>query len=322
MVVGVNISSFRFKKKNSKKDEFVPFYSDFSKYKEDCIYSCKNIIDVIEEFYKSKIIPEQLYYHKKYFGTKNNSFKVEEKSERIYISFTVVCGKYGIKSDITDIETNQVLFKRKINNADVKDFRIMLAFAKEQNGFKINKGVILFEVIGQYGVKTLTTNKLREFLSKDFHIMPFFYTVSTREAFEKLVENGAFKTINLIKNEVNSEFSNILGINCGKEVRTIVLASVKEKKNFIDKLLNLATSDKEVYEIDDQYDDISITIDMGGRTKTTSIKNFDSLYIVEELPEDVLDIDGEMIIPKIDNAMMQYANDYLDNIVEGDEIVD
>lgn len=322
MVVGVNISSFRFKKKNSKKDEFIPFYSDFSKHKEECIYSCKNIIEVIEEFYKSKFVPEQLDFQKKYFGTKKDSFKVEEKNDRIYISFTVIYGAYGFKSEITDIYTNQVLFKRKINNADVKDFRIMLAFAKEQNGFKINKGVILFEVIGQYGVKTLTTSKLREFLSNFFNVMPFFYTISTREAFEKLVENGSFKKINLIKNEVNPEFSNILGINCGKEVRTVALTSIKEKKNFVDKLLNLATSNKEVYEIDDEYDDISLTIDMGGRTKTTSIKDIRSLYIVEELPEDVLDIDGEMIIPKIDAAMMQYANDYLDNIVEGDDVVD
>ena len=201
MVVGVNISSFRFKKKNTKKEEFIPFYSDFSKNKKDCAYHCENIIKVIEEFYKSKILPEQLNYHKKYFGTKKDSFKIEEKNDRIYISFTIICGAYGIKSEITDIDTNEILFKRKINNADVKDFRIMFAFAKNQKGFEINKGVILFEVIGQYGVKTLTTNKFREFLSNSFHIIPLFYTISTREAFEKLVENGSFKKINLIKNE-------------------------------------------------------------------------------------------------------------------------
>lgn len=322
MVVGVNVASFRFKKKNLKKEEFISFYSNFSKNKENCIYSCENVIQIIEEFYKSKILPEQLDYHKKYFGTKKGSFKIEEKNNRIYISFTVICGNYGIKSEITDIDTNEVLFKRKVNNADVKDFRIMFAFSKEQKGFIINKGIVLFEVIGQYGVKTLTTKKFREFLSNDFQIIPLFFTVSTREAFEKLIENGSFKKINLIKNEVAPEFSNILGINCGKEVRTVALTSIKEKKNFVDKLLTLATSNNEVYEIDDKYDDISLTIDIGGRTKTTSIKDIDSLYIVEELPEDVLDIDGEIIIPNIDNAMIQYADDYLDNIVEGDEIVD
>ncbi len=322
MVVGVNISSFRFKKKNAQKEEFIPFYSNFSNNKKECIYSCKNIIEVIKKFYKSKILPEQLDYHKKYFGTKKDSFKIEEKNDRIYISFTVICGAYGIKSEITDIDTNEILFKRKVNNADVKDFRIMFAFSKDQKGFKINKGVVLFEVIGQYGVKTITTNKLREFLSNNFHVIPFFYTVSTREAFERLIENGSFKKINLIKNEVSPDFSNILGINCGKEVRTVAVASIVEKKNFIDKLLNFATSNNEVYEIDDKYDDISITMDIGGRTKTTSIKDISSLYIIEKLPNDVLDIDGEMNVQKINTAMMQYADDYLNNIVEGDEIVD
>ena len=48
MVVGVNISSFRFKKKNTKKEEFISFYSDFSKNKEDCAYSCENVIKVFD----------------------------------------------------------------------------------------------------------------------------------------------------------------------------------------------------------------------------------------------------------------------------------
>lgn len=321
-MIGVNVSSFRFKKKNTKKEEFLPFYTNFSKNKENCPYSCENVINVIEEFYKSRISPEQLDYHKKYFGTKKDSIKIEEKNDRIYISFTIICGAYGIKSEITDINTNEILFKRKTDNADVKDFRIMFAFSKDQNRFEINKGVVLFEVIGQYGIKTITTNKFKEFLSKNFNIMPFFYTVSTREVFEKLVENGNLKKIHLIKNEVSPEFSNIFGINRGKEVRTVALTSIKEKKNLINKLLDLATSNKEVYEIDNEYDDISVTIDMGGRTKTTSIKEMESLYLVEELPEDVLDIDGDMNIPKIDSAMENYANDYLNNMVEGDEYID
>lgn len=309
MAVGVNISSFRFKRKNTKKDEFLSFYSDFSQYKEECSYSCDNVISVIEEFYKSKILPEQIDYHKKYFGTKNDSFIIEKSNNRIYISFTIICGAYGIKSDITDIDTNEILFERKPNNADVKDFRVMFAFEKNTEGFEVKKGLVLFQVIGQYGVKTLTTQKFKEFLSSKFNVMPFFYTVSTREAFEKLIEN-----------EVDPEFSNMLGINGGKEVKTIALAGIKEKKGFVDKILDLATSDKEVYEIDDEYDDISLTIDMGGRTKTTSIRDIRSLCIVEQLPEDVMDVDGEIIVEKVNAAMIEHANDYLDNIVEGDEI--
>lgn len=320
MVVGVNISSFRFKRKNTKKDEFLSFYSNFSQYKEECSYSCDNVISVIEEFYKSKILPEQIDYHKKYFGTKNDSFTIEESNNRIYISFTIICGAYGIKSDITDIDTNEILFERKPNNADVKDFRVMFAFEKNTEGFEVKKGVVLFQVIRQYGVKTLTTQKFKEFLSSKFNVMPFFYTVATREAFEKLIENGSFKKLHLIKNEVDPEFSNMLGINGGKEVKTIALAGIKEKKGFVDKILDLATSDKMVYEIDDEYDDISLTIDMGGRTKTTSIRDIRSLCIVEQLPEDVMDVDGEIIVEKVNAAMIEHANDYLDNIVEGDEI--
>ena len=200
MVVGVNVSSFRFKKKHTKNDEFIPFYSNFSQYKENCDFNCENVIETIKAFYDSKILPEQIDYSKKYFGTKKDSLIIEETNGRKYISFTILCGAYGINSEITDIDTNEVLFKRKINNADVKDFRVMFAFENDEEGIKIYKGVVLFEVIGQYGIKTVTTDKIREFLSNNFNIMPFFYTISTREAFEKLISNGSFKKINLIKN--------------------------------------------------------------------------------------------------------------------------
>ena len=33
-----------------------------------------------------------------------------------------------------------------------------------------------------------------------------------------------------------------------------------------------------------------------------------------------MDVDGEIIVEKVNAAMIQHANDYLDNIVEGDEI--
>ena len=320
MMVGVNVSSFRLKKKNSRKDVYIPFYSNFSNYRDDCKYSCEDVIGVIEEFYKSKITPEQMEYHKKYFGVKNGSFKIEEKNDRVYVFFTVICGGYGLKSDITDIDTNKVLFEKKVNNADVKDFRVMFAFEKNQEGFVIDKGAILFQVIGLHGVKTLTTAAFKDFLSKNFNITPFFYTLSTRQAFEKLVENGSFKKIHLIKNQVNPKFSSMFGINCGKEVRTVALTKIKEKQGFVDKLLQFATSDKEVYEIDDnQYDDISLTVDVAGRIKTTSIKELHSFYMVDELPNSVINKEGEIIIPEMDNALIERANSYLDNIVEGSE---
>lgn len=322
MVIGVNISSFKMKKKNTKKGEYIPFYINFSQYKEECKYQCKDIIQVLEEFYNFMITPSKNDHYQKYFGTKKDSFKIEEKNNRVYVSFTVLCGAYGINSNITNIDTNKILYNRKLNNADVKDFRVMFAFAKKQEGFEIKKGVVLFQTIGQYGIKTITNSKFTQFLSNELNVIPYFYSVSTREVLEKLVKYGKFKKINLIKNEVSPEFSNIFGVNCGKEVRTVALTSIREKKNFIDKLMDLATSGKEVYEIDDSYNDIKLTVNINGRTKTTSIKDINSLYIVEELPNDVLDIDGKIIISKINNAMMKYADDYLNDIVEGDENLD
>lgn len=322
MTVGVNISSFKIKKKNSHNDELVSFYSNLSDNKQYCNFLDVDIIQVIEEFFKSKIKAEQDDYQKKYFSTKDNSLIINENNERIYISFTVKYGSYGYKSDITNINTNKILFKRNLNNADVKNFRVMFAFSKKQEQYEIYKGIVLFQTIGQYGIKTITTTKFNDFLSKEFNLKPIFKVATTRKTFEKIIMKGKLKKMDLIKNEVNPEFSSMFGVNCGKEIKTIILSSVREKKSFADKILDLATSGNEIYELDDTYNDIKITVDMNGRSKTSSIKNIDSLYIIEELPNDVLDIDGDINVSRMDEELIKCANDYLNQLIQGEEKFD
>lgn len=43
MVVVLTYQVLGLKKKNAQKEEFIPFYSNFSNNKKECIYSCKNI---------------------------------------------------------------------------------------------------------------------------------------------------------------------------------------------------------------------------------------------------------------------------------------
>lgn len=319
-MIGVNVSSFSFKYRNKKKD-YIPFDSNFSCLKKDCPFSCNNVLELIREFYNARLSPEKIDYYQKYFATKENSFKIEENDNRIFIFFDVLYGAYGINSDITNVDTNEVEFNRKLNNADVKNFRVMFAFSKRKPGYDIVKGVVLFQVTGHYGVKTMVYSKFKDFLSKNFNVTPIFYTISSREAIKNLIKKCNFKKVTLIKNEPQPEFASIWGINCGKETRTYLLRNIKEKQKFGDVLINLLTSDKQVCEIIDGYDDISFTVDNNGRSKTIRVDNLDNISLVENLPEEVLDVDGKIITSKIDNYMMNIANDYLKDMVEGVEVL-
>lgn len=322
MEIGVSIATIRLNKKNSKKDKSITFYSDLSEYIENCKYYDCNFEHAIEEFCKSKIHNERVEELQKYFGVKKDSYKKVESDEKKYISFTVTCGSYGLKSNITNTDTGNIDFEREINHADVKEFRVMIAYKKNRPGYSVKKGVILFQTLGQYGIKMITIKKIKDFFSNNFNVTTEFYNAATREAFERIIENGGLKSINLIKNKANPNFSNLYGINCGKETRTILFSGVKEKQSFISKIMDMATSKDEVYEFDGEYNDISLTINVGKRQKTVKIRNLNSFYIVEELPKGVMDESGLIIIEKIDKEMISYSNDYLNTLIDGDEVND
>ncbi len=320
MELGVSISTIKLNKKNSKKTKDIPLNSDLSQYMDNCQYSGYNFEDAIKEFYNTNISQVRVEDVQKYFGTKKDSYVKNETDDRIYISFTIACGAYGIKSDMIDTVTGKKEFERNINHADVKDFRVMISYKKNQPDYNVIKGVILFQTLGQYGIKMITVNKIKDFFSKNFNIMPIMNNASTKDALNKIIENGGLKSITLIKNQANPKFSNMYGINCGKEKRTILLSKVREKKDFINKLLDLASSKDEVFEFEGECDDISLTINIAKRQKTIWIKDINSISIIEELPKNVMDGSGNIIIDKIDSEMIKYSDEYLNNLVDGEEL--
>ncbi len=57
-------------------------------------------------------------------------------------------GAYGVESEITDIETNEVVHKKKGNEADIKQFYFFIAIPKENEKYEVEKGIIIFQNIG------------------------------------------------------------------------------------------------------------------------------------------------------------------------------
>lgn len=322
MNAGVNINSFQFKVKNSRKDTTVPFFSDFSENNKNCLLGKNNVIEAINKFYTENQIPKLVDKYKKYFFTKKDSYKLTDDSSIITIAFTICCGDYGIKSDIINVTTQKVVHNKTIDNADVKDFRIMFVFHKNKNVIhdskQVYKGIVLMEVIGKYGIKTITYNIFKKFFSDYFHLIPIFNSMATKDELEQLIKNGAFKQVHLIKNETNSAFSSMFDVNGGKEETTICLIKFRNSKKFVDKILSLISHEQELYEIGDTYyNDLSFTIKTNRRTKKISIKNIENLHLVEDLPDDVLEKDGTLVPEKMDFAMLQRANSYLSNLVDG-----
>ena len=139
---------------------------------------------------------------------KMKTFSVERGSVNNYdtdtyraMAFTVISGGYGIESDLTDSNTNEVLFHRDTHIADNKKFNILLFIPKNQGETIVSKGIMIFQTIGSYGVKSFSLKKMQEFFMS-IGLSLQTRSVSVKTLIEKLIEQGNMYKITLIKEQI------------------------------------------------------------------------------------------------------------------------
>ena len=249
----------------------------------------------------------------KVFLVKNQS--VKEYSTETYkaVSFIIRSGSYGVESDMTDRISQQVIHHRSENEADVKEFHCIAFVPKDVGGVTIEKGILVFESIASYGVKTITCKYLRE------HLAQMGLTLETRSVsvsafIEKLTKQGKLQRITVIKNHVSPNDADNMLITVGREEKSYINPQVHAE--WLNKILRLFDRvDKEgICEIpdDEDFDDISFQFSIDGRMRTVRLRYLDRQSIVEDVPDGVINRDDDT---KLINYMIETADAYKDKMV-------
>ena len=68
--------------------------------------------------------------------------------------FTVYAGYYGYASKLVNRKTKSTVHKKSRDEADVKPFYVVVVIPNDTEISKAQSGLILFQEIGIYGVKT------------------------------------------------------------------------------------------------------------------------------------------------------------------------
>lgn len=231
-----------------------------------------------------------------------------------YLVFSVFSGYYGFASEVVDRKTKTVVHNRTKDEADVKEFYVMVAVPKLEGDSSPTRGLIFFQEIGVYGVKTVTTNSLQEFVSnylkltfKTQNLAPDFYL-------NKLFEKGNIKRIRLARNVESADSADRLyGLSIGREERAIVpLQITKELKN---QLRHVSESYYHFYTFDNiEYPEVKMEVSISGRTRTVNLHGLDDLSIEESLPDELLLPDGTVSLDGFLEHMHTVAEEYLDHL--------
>lgn len=97
---------------------------------------------------------------------RENAHGEEKRMTFVYLMARIRSGVFGVEADIYDRKKRTTVGKRDINQADVMPFLFFIAIPKPattDEHHPVNKGIMLFQSNGVYGVKSKTTALLNMF---------------------------------------------------------------------------------------------------------------------------------------------------------------
>ena len=204
------------------------------------------------------------------------------------MSFVVESGNYGVEAVMIDRKTRQATHRRSADEAAVMKFNCIAYVPKDMGDVKISKGILIFETIGIYGAKTVTTKYLRQFFSQ-YGITFETRSVSVKIFMDKLIEQGNLYRITLINNKLSPNGADNMLISSGREVRSYLKPRLKPE--FLQNMLSwFDQADKTgICEIptNEAYDDIAVTFKINNHPRTMRLRNIERMSIVEDIPEEI-----------------------------------
>lgn len=313
---GMLICSFYLKKRFQRGDEeLLPLNLEYEFVDEDDNhYHFENALDIVKHFCDASIEGTDDEKAMKLFSVQENSDQIHSKPAYSALSFIINSGSYGIESEITDRKTRKVSYRCSENDAPVKKFRCVAFIPKDTKRMQVTKGILVFQALGTFGVKSITVKNLKAFCAK-FGLTLETRSVSVRMFIEKLIEKGSLYKVTLIRNRVSPDGSDNMLVSTGREERSYIRPQFKA--NWIEKFLNAVDGVKEteLLEVDDTiYEDITVTFKLGKNYRTVRLTEIDRFSVVEDIPEYIVKrgkTDGNCLVQYMLETATAYAKKML-----------
>lgn len=250
-------------------------------------------------------------YEQKMFKIETEKIKIEENEKFRYTYIDINSGGYGIEANIVNTKTNKVLYTRKKEHAETIHFRVFFAVPK---GEDVCKGIIIFQNIGQYGIKTITTDYLRKYINDELNLYTTTGNICPQVFVKKLLDNDGLMKIIYTRNNVSNDKADTETMGYGKEERIIAgFSNVKKWREMISGYFN---GTNRVYEFEDiDYSGVKFVTSIYGRTRTININNINNLSIIEGIPDEVTNSFGDIDDQKLKEHFIKVTKEYLEHMV-------
>lgn len=287
---GMLVCSFSMKKRFTQGEENI--YSLNHQYQldnEDNTVTFENANEMFQLFCQANASFSDNQKKKKVFAIKEGTVQEVRSDTYTAMSFVIKSGSYGIEGDITDKVTQEVKYHRSEDEPDVKEFLCVVYIPNDVGDLEIKKGILVFQSIGSYGVKTITTERMRVFFA-DLNLTFDTRSVSVSAFIKKLIQQGSLYKLTLIRNSLSRNGADNMLISTGREEQVFIRPTLLPDWQL--RMLSMFQKADETGLIEipegDDYDDISIQFRLGEKTRTVRLRNLERLSIVEDIPDEVV----------------------------------
>ena len=248
------------------------------------------------------------------FSCDDNFYKVLDCPQFVVLRAKINSGFFGSSSEIIDGTTKQKKWSKTVTDIELRPFYLYVVLPKDSDIVTVNKGMLLFQNEGIFGIKTITTENIQRFFSQNFNISLICRTISPDLFMQKIVTQDSLRKMILIKDLTSYDRADNGHFGYGKEVRTIanLTFGVGSWQNMQDKFFHFMGNRYSLFEFEGkEYNSLKLNVSIGGRERTIDLHNLGSLSIIEGIPDEIQMADGHPNLEKLDQHMLQVAGEYL-----------
>ena len=245
------------------------------------------------------------------------SFREETEGFRVLYA-KIFSGVYGSSSDIIDANTKEVKFNKSSTDIDTRPFFVFVIVPKDSENVTVQKGMLIFQNVGPFGIKTITTDYMQAYFSKNWGITLKCRTIAPDLFIKKVIRSDNIKKLVMVKNMKSTDGADNIGIGYGKEVREIADLNFSEAlwDRLFSKIRWVAGNRYNLFEFESKsYDTLKVVVDIGGRDRTIDLHNLDNLSIIEAIPDEIRMADGHPNLDMLIEYFKRVASEYLKEMV-------
>ena len=311
--------SFYLKKSNSKTIDGVYFLNDeiINMDKDgNCITTTIDEMFIsFSENYRDSINDENIQKTFSCEYIKENNFNNEKYK---FLTFKITSGYYGNAGNINNVETKEHKYTISPDDAVERDYYMFVVIPKDNDSVHVNKGLLIFQNISIFGVKTITTDLIRDFFSSNYNITLICANIAPKLFVDRILKKDNLKQMIMIKNHKSSLDTDNYDYGYGVESRIISKISFSDKlwESTLNKINDFINGKVNLYEFrNENYDKLKLKVDIGGRTRTIDLQNIDNLSVIESIPDEIKDTDGNANIKKLISFIKNLIIDYMKEMV-------